>query len=104
MIRVDETDRAGYYAVSWESPGVGPTMNQRTFAVNPDPAESDLTKVADGVIGAAMEPLAVTVTRVGDAAGDGVSGDRELWRGALLAVLAMVVVESALAAWVGREK
>ena len=104
VIRYGETERTGFYTLSWEAAGVGPTTGERTFAVNPDAAESDLTPVPAEQIERALAPLAVTVTRLGDP-GDGgeEAGDRDLWRTAMLAVLGLVVMESAFAAWVGRE-
>ena len=103
-VRYGGADRVGWYTLSWDSPGVGAGANERVFAVNPDAAESDLTPVAGEAIGAALRPLAVTVERVGGVAGQEVAEDRPLWRVALGAVLALVVLESAFAAWVGREK
>jgi len=73
-----------------------------SFAVNPDPAESDLTPLAERTLVAAFPAGHVRVLRPGDdlalrvrQARDG----RELWREFVLLALALLVIEGILGRW-----
>ena len=73
-----------------------------SFAVNPDPAESDLTPLPERALVAAFPAGHVRVLRAGDdlalrvrQARDG----RELWREFVLLALALLVLEAVIGRW-----
>ena len=73
-----------------------------SFAVNPDPSESDLTPLPERTLVAAFPSGHVRVIRPGDdlalrvrQARDG----RELWREFVMLALALLVLESVIGRW-----
>ncbi len=100
LVRLERTRAAGFHLVSGETVG-----EPVPVAVNPDPAESDVTTMSAEEIG---DRLAAPGVEVLD--GDGpLAGairrgrvGRELWSWLLLAGLAVFALESALARWTTR--
>jgi hypothetical protein len=100
-ITYTQTVRHGLYELTWVEPGVG--EQQSLHAINTDPAESDLTPLDRRDIEQILSPLEIDISRVGQLENSQADLGRELWRTVLLWVIALVVVESAFATWVGRD-
>lgn len=101
VVRYAGTSRRGFYQLTWDVPGTSDAA--RRFAVNPEPAESDLTPLEPDRLHAMLAPLDVTLLRLGEELDLGEQDGKEFWRTAALALLAFVLIETLLAAWVGRE-
>lgn len=96
---VEDTDRVGLYAIEIE--GAPPIA----FAVELDPAESDLERLDAGSLSAlhpALVAAAIGPERPGDEADAHAPG--ELWRSLALACLIALAAESLWAAWIGRRR
>jgi len=102
MIRHDQTRAAGIYQLSWDLPGVG--EQERSFAVNPSVAESDLTPVEHEQLRSMLAPLDVQIITLGGGQITLAAERIELWRTVAFALLGLVLFESALATFVGRER
>ncbi|HYC78350.1 MAG TPA: BatA domain-containing protein [Planctomycetota bacterium] len=105
-IRVDRLAKAGVYRLDYVEPGESGRAPEPStlLAVNVDPAESDLARLAPERLTAAFPPDAVRVTdsaEADDATADAGGGD-DLWRWALGLVLAVLLAESFLAQWFAR--
>ncbi len=101
-IRHGETRTAGVYRLSWDVPGSADRARQ--FAVNPQPAESDLTPIEHDRLRELLTPLDVSIITLGSGELVLEGNQIELWRTAAYALLALVLCESLLATWVGRER
>ena len=75
----------------------------RLFAASPDVRESNLAPIQTAELKNFVGKLNPQVVRLGEKRADASGAGTELWRSAIWALLALVVVESCLAAWVGRE-
>jgi len=96
VVEFGDTARTGFYEVTWNAEA-GP--ERRLFAVNTDPAESDLTTIEPGALRelAAGAPVGWT-----DAADPGAQADlfrkggREFWRAVFIAMLLVLGAETLL--------
>ncbi|MGB0767606.1 MAG: hypothetical protein ACPGYV_07825, partial [Phycisphaeraceae bacterium] len=73
----------------------------RRFAINPDPRESDLRQLSDEEVAQLLPGVDLTLVDLSDPVSAG--AQREIWRTLAMLLLGFVVIESAFAAWVGRE-
>jgi hypothetical protein len=102
-INVPDTRRAGAYRITWEEGPLG--VQQDLYAANPDPRESLLERIKPSDVRSILEPLDVEVAVAqGDGAGLSSPTGREIWRDLAVALLCLLIVESILAAWVGRSR
>ncbi len=97
---VEETERVGLYKIEIEGAPALP------FAVDLDPAESDLERLDAGSLSALHPALTLVTAGSGPerALEDDPAARGELWRALALACLAALVAESAWAAWIGRHR
>src|SRR5690606_19802297 len=100
-IEVADTRRAGVYRVSWEEGPLG--AREDVFAANPDPRESLLERIAADEVRRLLRPLDVEVVEARGVESIGPVG-REIWRDLAAALLVLLVVEAAFAAWVSRSR
>jgi len=101
QLRFDKTARAGFYRMEWKDPVLG--SMSRLFAASPDVRESNLAAIQTGDLKNLVGKLNPQIVRPGEKRADAGGAGTELWRTAIWALLGLVVVESCLAAWVGRE-
>jgi hypothetical protein len=101
QLRYDKTARAGFYRMEWKDPVQGSLS--RLFAVSPDIRESNLAPIQTGELKNLIGKLNPQLVHLGEKRADASAAGTELWRTAIWALLGLVVVESCLAAWVGRE-
>ena len=95
-----DTHRAGLYTLSWDVPGRDELSEER-YALSPDTRESDLQQLSEEEMTQMLPGVDLTLV---DASDPGSAGaQREIWRTLAMLLLAFVVIESAFAAWVGRE-
>jgi hypothetical protein len=98
-----DTRRAGLYKLAWQ---VAPAASHgELFAVNPDARESRLERIAPeelrGLFGG-FEPEVISAVSAADAP-IAVRG-REIWRTLAMGMLGLLVMESCLATWTGRQR
>ena len=98
-----DTRRAGLYKLAWQ---VAPAASRsELFAVNPDARESRLERIAPeelrGLFGG-FEPEVISAVSAADAP-IAVRG-REIWRTLAMGMLGLLVMESCLATWTGRQR
>lgn len=102
-IDVSDTRRAGLYRITWEEGPLG--VQQDLYASNPDTRESDLSRIEPESLRALWSPLDIEIT---EARSDGSElfrpTGREVWHDLAWTLLALLVVESALATWAGRSR
>jgi hypothetical protein len=102
-IELPDTRRAGLYRLAWEEGPLG--TQQDLFASNPDPRESALEKIDANALKGFLAPLEVGITA---AKGDGTdvpsTTGREVWHELAWGLLALLLLEPILAAWVGRSR
>jgi hypothetical protein len=101
QLRYDKTARAGFYRMEWKDPVQGSLS--RLFAVSPDIRESNLAPIQTGELKNLIGKLNPQLVHLGEKRADASAAGTELWRTAIWGLLGLVVVESCLAAWVGRE-
>ena len=102
-VALPDTRRAGLYRLSWTEGILG--AHSDVFAVNPDPRESELNRIAQDDLRALLRPLDVEVATVSGGAADLFSPTgREIWRELVALLLVLLVAEPALAAWAGRSR
>lgn len=94
------TRKAGHYEARWDEPGRG--EQSRIFAANPDIRDSRLDRLTDEELAHFLGRLQPKRMRYSGGETDLASAGSELWRSFILALVALVLLESALAAWVGR--
>ncbi len=102
-LQFSDTRRAGLYKFGWHD-SVSGAMSE-TFAVNPDPRESDLQRIASDEFKkswGALEPEVVSIGTPGDSAA-AVRG-QEIWRTLCGGLLGMLVLEACFARWAGRQR
>jgi len=101
QIRFDKTLQAGYYHMDWKDPVLGDMS--RLFAASPDVRESNLAIIPTVELKTLLGKLNPEIIRVGEQKASAGGSGTELWRTAIWGLLGLVIVESCLAAWVGRE-
>ncbi len=92
----DRTDQSGVYQLTL----AGNPLPLDAAAVNPDPRESDLSRVAASALPAELRLRSVDSDA--SSAGAGLVAPAGIHRGLLLAALLLVLVETFLAYWFGR--
>lgn len=103
VIDVPDTRRAGLYRITWDE---GPLGAQSDLsAANPDPIESELDRIGRDELTELLSPLEVELasTRSGTDALLAPTG-RELWRALAWGLLALLIAEPMLTAWIGRSR
>lgn len=104
VIAFDQTRRAGIYEIRWNDAASGGAPHTRQVAVRPAFAESELDPVAEDVLRGWLAPIEPAIVRYGEDRADAQGAGRELWRHLAWLVLAMVMIETAFAVWVGRHR
>jgi hypothetical protein len=102
QLSYERTRRAGVYEMRWQDPILGDLT--QLFAVSPDVRESNLAPLSESQLSSFLGAVNPSVTRFGGDAMNLSAGAAELWRSAVFVLLVLVVLESSLAAWVGREQ
>jgi hypothetical protein len=95
------THRPGWYRLTWIEGDSG--TQEDWYAVNPDPRESDLTRIAAMDLTRKWSPLEVEIVSATD--DDDFSIDmrgREWWRQVAWGLVGLMLTESCFAAWIGR--
>ena len=87
--------------MEWKDPVLG--SFSRLFAVSPDVRESSLAPIDLGELKNLIGKVKPQIVRLGEKRADANIAGHELWRTAIWGLLGLVVMESCLAAWVGRE-
>ncbi|MEM6259062.1 MAG: BatA domain-containing protein [Planctomycetota bacterium] len=100
QIVYSDTHRAGLYTMSWDVPG-REDLSERLFALSPDVRESDLRQLSDEEMQQMLPGVDLTLVDLSDPGAAG--AQREIWRTLAMLLMGFVLVESAFAAWVGRE-
>ncbi len=95
-----DTHQAGLYQLSWDVPGQDKDRLQ-WYSLSPDVRESDLRMLSVEELTQLMPGVDIEVIDASDPASGG--AQREIWRTLAMLLLGFVVIESAFAAWVGRE-
>ncbi|MCC7191230.1 MAG: BatA domain-containing protein [Phycisphaeraceae bacterium] len=103
VLRYLDTRRAGIYLMSWKD--IQGKPHSHLFAVNIDAGESELEPIADGQLAGLMGRLQPQIVHTkGVTAEKAQQSGKEVWRTLATALLALLVIESMLAVWVGRER
>ncbi len=95
-----DTHRAGLYELTWDMPGRDDDRTQ-WFALSPDGRESDLRRLSQEEFEQLLPGIDAEFIDATDPSTGG--AQREIWRTLAMLLLGFVVIESAFAAWVGRE-
>lgn len=95
-----DSHQAGLYTMSWDVPGRD-ELSTKLFALSPDIRESDLRQLSEEELTQMLPGVDLTLVDASDPASGG--AQREIWRTLAMLLLGFVVIESAFAAWVGRE-
>jgi hypothetical protein len=74
------------------------------FAVSPDVTESKLEPIGDDELTSLFGNLTPTIVHYTEGLAATPAQGREIWRTLAATLLALLLVESALAVWVGRER
>ncbi len=102
-ITVPDTRRGGVYRLSWDEGAAG--SQQDIFAANPDPRESELERIEAPELKSFMAPLEIEIIRARNDEGNMFSSTgREIWHDLAIALLALLVLETIVATWVGRSR
>lgn len=96
------TTRAGVYALTWKD--AAGAEQSRSVCVNGDKTESDLESIPDAELKALMGNLEVPIVHYTPGQTLLTREGKEIWRTLAQIVLAMAVIESVFAVWVGRER
>jgi hypothetical protein len=99
---MDRAVRAGVYALAWKDGGGA--EQSRTVCVNGDKAESELESIPDAELASLMGNLEVPIVHYTPGQALVRREGKEIWRTLAQIVLAMAVMESVFAVWVGRER
>jgi hypothetical protein len=102
-VELPDTRRAGLYRLTWNE---GPDGSQKdSFAANPDARESELDRIAANDLKTMLAPLKVDVA---SARGEGLdafsASGQEIWHRMAWGLLILLILEPALATWVGRSR
>jgi len=100
VIRYDDTLTAGLYRLTWQR--ADKKEQTLAYAVNPDRDESNLTTITAERVDTLLGSLKPKVIDLGS--GESATDRAEIWRVLVFALLGFVLIESALAAYVGRER
>lgn len=94
---LDDLDRAGFVEIAWDGPG-SEEERRRLWAVNVDPAESDLARAEEGWLALHLGSERSEVVRSLDQAiaAEEASTRAALWRWFLWATLAVLLLETVL--------
>jgi hypothetical protein len=98
-----DTRHAGLYKLAWQEPSS--TTREELLAVNPNHLESNLARIAAAELQklwGAFKPEIISAASLADAP-LAIRG-REIWRPLAYALLGLLLIESALAAWTGRQR
>ncbi len=101
VLRYDHTIRAGIYTMSWKDAAGKEQSHQ--YSVNGDKAESDLEPIADDQLKHLLGNLQPPIIHYGAQAMLSGPG-REIWRTLAMTLMGLLLVETLLAVWVGRER
>lgn len=102
-INVPDTRQPGVYRVAWDEGSLG--TQQDLYAVNPDPRESKLERIAAAELKSMFKPLEIEIaTPRGDGSDLFAASGREAWRDVAAVLLVLLIVESIFATWVGRSR
>jgi len=102
QLNFEDTLSDGVYIMKWKD-AQNKAMVDR-FAVNTDPHESNLTRIADDALrelAGRLDPVIVHQAR-GDV--ELARKGREIWRVLVFGVLGLLLMESFLTGWVGRKR
>ena len=102
MIRAIQTAHAGTYLMNWKDTA-GRAM-QHLFCVNGDKSESDLTPITDSEITGLLGNLRPMIVHYSAGQNALAKQGKEIWRTFALALLGLLMLETVLAVWVGREQ
>jgi hypothetical protein len=102
VLTYGRTARAGVYQLSWKD-ATGAEQS-RPVCVNGDKAESELEPIPDAQVASLMGNLDVPIVHYTGGQTLITREGKEIWRTLAMMVLAMAVVESVFAVWVGRER
>ena len=94
-----DTSRAGLYSLAWDVPGRDD--RSEIYAVSPDVREADLRALSNEELEQLLPGIDLTLIDASDTETGG--AQREIWRTLAMLLLGFVIIESAFAAWVGRE-
>jgi len=100
QITFEDTHQAGLYRLAWDMSGREEDLSE-VFALSPDVRESDLKQLTDEELAQMLPGVDLQMIDLTDP-GSG-AAQQEIWRTLAMLLLGFVVVESAFAAWVGRE-
>jgi hypothetical protein len=100
QIMYTATHRAGIYTLSWDVPGRDEPSEKR-YALSPDTRESDLRQLSEEELTQLLPGVDLTLVDASDP--DSAGAQREIWRTLAMLLFGFVLIESAFAAWVGRE-
>lgn len=101
-LRFDDTLRAGTYTLRWkDSQG---KADQVDIAVNPDPAESDLESIDDAQLNSLLGSLRPTILREDQPTVAGTPDRAEFWKPLAMTLLALLMFEPLLTAWISRDR
>ena len=95
-----DTHQAGLYTLRWDVPGRD-ELSEKRYALSPDTRESDLRQLSEEELTQMLPGIDLTLVDASDPGSTGAT--REIWRTLAMLLLGFVVIESAFAAWVGRE-
>jgi hypothetical protein len=102
LLTYARTPTAGPYTMTWKDAQGGPQSS--LFAVSPDVTESKLEPISDDELTLLFGNLTPTIIHYSEGLATTPTQGREIWRTLAAALLALLLVESALAVWVGRER
>ena len=95
----EHTRHAGVYAITWRTTAGEQFTRQ---VVNPDTTESELARLPESQLATWLPGVDLTIVTPASIDNALAGPDRELWRTLLLLAAALMLGESAFAAWVGR--
>ena len=102
-IDLPDTRKAGLYRITWDEGTLGTQAD--LFASNPDPRESGLERLPTPDLKKLLAPLTVDVAVAkGDGTDAPAATGREVWHELAWGLLGLLILEPALAAWVGRSR
>lgn len=104
LLVFDDTRRAGIYRLTWQATPGGAAAD--LYAVQPDRREGDLRPIAEEELKAlfgGMETIEIITPQAGAPLVLAVQG-KEIWRNLAACLLGLLLLESGLATWAGRQR